>query len=277
MSFERIASSVDVPAMRRSHVLCIGGAQQLMTDLVRCGLGSLTHVDFDSVSASNPRRQDYDQKDVGRRKIEVARHRVRAIDRAVSFSGLARDFCSLNREEMDDLCRGVDLVVGATDFFPAQARCGLEATARGIPFISIGLYAGGKGGEVFWSDSRLTCPRCALRPRFEAFVRGAEPVSSAGGTIMDLHLVDAIAAQIAVGLLTRGSDNRFGRLIDELGDRQLLLVKIDPGLRFGDRDPFTERLGADPCNFSFTTIALARTPHPDCPDCAMTRGRRCPG
>jgi hypothetical protein len=86
---------------------------------------------------------------------------------------------------------------------------------------------------------------------------------------MDLHLVDAIAAQIAVGLLTRGADNRFGRLIDGLGDRQLLLVKIDPGLRFGGRDLFEERLGSDPCNFSFTTIALSRLRDPRCPDCAQ--------
>jgi len=93
-------------------------------------------------------------------------------------------------------------------------------------------------------------------------------VSSNGGTILDLHLVDAIAGQIAVGILTRGADNRYGKLIDKLGNRNLLQVKIDPDWRLGDKDIFRRYLGDHPANFSFTTIALPMERDKNCPDCA---------
>ena len=57
-------------------------------------------------------------------------------------------------------------------------------------------------------------------------------------SLMLLGLVTSIAlahgsvvkalAMIVLGLLTRGADNRYGKLIEQLGDRNFLQIKIDP-------------------------------------------------
>ena len=45
-----------------------------------------------------------------------------------------------------------------------------------------------------------------------------------------------------MGLLTRGSANRYGRLIAQLGDRNFLQVKIDPSWTWKGRDIIREQL-----------------------------------
>jgi hypothetical protein len=167
----------------------------------------------------------------------------------------------------------------ATDCFPAQARGNQVALRLGIPAMWIGLYREGRAGEIVYHVQEVTpaCYRCVCSKRYDAFAAQATPsanpthVPSTGGTIFDLHLVDAIAGQIAVGILTSGADNRMGRLIRQLGNRNLLQVKSDPNYRLGERDIFGEYLGHHPANFSFTTIALPMEPEPHCPDCAQYR------
>jgi hypothetical protein len=68
-----------------------------------------------------------------------------------------------------------------------------------------------------------------------------------------------------------GAHNRKGRLIHQLGKRNILQVKIDPDYRLGEPDIFTDHLGNQPANFSFTTIALPMEPEENCPDCAAYR------
>ena len=47
---------------------------------------------------------------------------------------------------------------------------------------------------------------------------------------------------IAFGLLTQGAANRYGRLIDQLGDRQFLQIKIDSTWDWNGRDIVREKL-----------------------------------
>ena len=145
-----------------------------------------------------------------------------------------RDFCSISRDEFDELFGRTDLFIYATDFFPAQARGNVECLRLEKPGLWIGLYPKGRAGEIVYyvPDTTPACYRCVCDTRYAAFATGTTTrVSSSGGTILDLHLVDAIAGQIVVGILTKGTNTRFGRLIDDLGNRNLLQVKIDPRLR----------------------------------------------
>ncbi len=89
-------------------------------------------------------------------------------------------------------------------------------------------------------------------------------IPSTGGTILDLHLVDAIAGQIAVGILTAGAENRMGRLIRQLGNRNLLQIKVDPEYRLGEKTslrntsahiPRTSRSRPSPCPWNRNAIA----------------------
>jgi hypothetical protein len=269
MDFNRISSSIDVEKMQNSHATIIGSPVRLLCDFVRSGLGAGTMVDFDRISGSNPARQDFYSTDVARLKGEAVAEELRKINPEFAFEFYPRDYCTISREQHDQLFGQTDLLVLAPDFFPANARGNLEALRLGKPALFIGLYAGGRAGEmIFVLPGETACYRCICGSRYDAFARGGASVSSAGGTIFDLHLVDAIAGQIAAGLLTRGADNRIGQLIDKLGNRNLLQVKMDPDYRLAGKDIFAAYLGDHPANFSFTTIALPMERETDCPDCA---------
>jgi hypothetical protein len=287
MNLDRIRSTVDVDRMQQSHATIVGGACGLAQDLVRCGLGSLTFVDFDRIDASNPARQDFNSTDIGRYKAEALADTLRQINPDVEVNVLLRDFCDIREDEFDAAFGHSDLFILATDFFPAQARGNLEALRLGKPAIWIGLYREGRAGEIIYRMPGVTpaCYRCIASGRYRAFAAHAhapaDPINaqeanpthvpSTGGIIFDLHLVDAIAGQLAVGILTAGADNRMGRLIRQLGNRNLLQVKMDPDYRLNGKDIFSQYLGNHPANFSFTTIALPMEPELDCPDCRMLR------
>ncbi len=270
MDFRRINPSIDADAMQNSHVTMVGGAVGLSYDLARSGLGAISLVDYDYVSATNPARQDFNSTDIARRKVEVIAENLIRINPEIEVDCHVIDYCSISCEEHDRLFGDTDLFIFATDFFPAQARGNVEAIRMQKPAMWIGIYQGGRAAEIIYHVPGLTpaCYRCICSSRYQAFSRGGASVSSNGGTIFDLHLVDAIAGHIAVGILTRGANNRYGKLIDKLGNRNLLQVKIDPDWRLGEKDIFRQYLGDHPANFSFTTIALPMEREKDCPDCA---------
>jgi hypothetical protein len=269
MDFNRIAQTIDIETMQQAHVTIIGGAYGLARDLVHSGLGAVTLVDFDRVDATNPARQDFNSVDTGRYKAEVTAETLRKINPEVQVEHYMHDYCALSRQEHDNLFAHTDLFVFATDFFPAQARGNIEALRLGIPAIWIGLYRGGRAGEIVFHVPGKTgaCFRCICGKRYQAFTKGKANVPSNGGTIFDLHLVDAIVGQIAVGILTDGANNRMGRLVNQLGQRNFLQVKIDPDYRLGGKDIFGQYLGNHPANFSFSTIALPMEHDSECPDC----------
>jgi len=214
--------------------------------------------------------------DLGQHKAEALAGALKRINPDVEVNCLLRDFCDIGKEEFDLHFGHTDLFIFATDFFPAQARGNLQALRLQKPAVWIGLYRGGRAGEIVHFVPGVTpaCYRCVCNARYRAFsaqagaAANATHIPSTGGTILDLHLVDAIAGQIAVGILTAGADNRMGRLIRQLGNRNILQVKIDPEYRLGERDIFAQHLGDQPANFSFSTIALPMEPEPDCPDCS---------
>lgn len=276
MNFDRIAQSLDVPRLQQSHVAIVGGGYGLAQDLARCGVGRFTYIDFDTVDDSNPARQDFASTDIGRAKVDAVEAMLQAINPQVVVHKLRRDFCSLSPAEIEQSLGDCDLLVFATDRFVAQARGNLEAIRMSKPAMWIGLYRGGRAGEIAFTQpvQGQACYRCIASARYEAFHRQAEQggkgvdIPSRGAVIMDLHIIDAIAGQIAVGLLTAGADNRFGRLIEQLGGRNFIQVKLDPTYRLGDPDVFAQHLGTNPAQFAFNSIALEIEPERDCPDCA---------
>lgn len=279
MNLQRIEPSVDVDTMQRSHVTVVGGAFGLLCDLVRCGLGSATLVDFDSVEQSNVSRQDFNGSEVAQLKVDAVGAALRRINPAVHYTGLARDFCDFSRDEFDEHFGHSDLFVFSTDFFPAQARGNVEALRLGKPAIWIGMYTHGRAGEVVYYKPGVTpaCYRCVASGRYAHFAAigrqnlETDRTPSTGGTIFDMRLADGLAGQIALGLLTAGADNRYGRLIQQLGNRNLVQVKIAPDYRLNGKDIFGQYLGNHPAATAFAVTSVPMEPEDDCPDCAALR------
>lgn len=285
MNFERIAGVIDITRMQSARVALIGGGGSvgLAGDLVRSGLGHIDLYDFDVVAPENLARQAHLAGHIGLPKVEAVARQLRAIHPQVDVSCQQLDFTQLSELEWQSQFSGVDLLIFATDRFTAQAKGNELALCCGIPALWIGLYAGGQGGEViFWHPDLPACYRCLCANRYTAHAAeqaagGTIDPASAGATIFDIHYLDAIAGQLAVGLLTRGADNRFGRLIDQLGDRNFIQVKIGPDFAWRGRDVLREQLGvpADHDTFFAWNAAVRRDPDGGnlyCPDCAKYRG-----
>ena len=170
MNFARISSTIDVERMQTSHVTFVGGPYGLARDLVRCGLGSLTYVDYDHVSTQNPARQDFYATDLGDLKIEALVRDLRKINPEIEAELHARDFCEFTPEEIDTHFGHTDLFVFATDWQPAQKRGNVEALKLSKPAVWIGLYKGARAGEIIYYVPGVTpaCYRCICSDRYKA-------------------------------------------------------------------------------------------------------------
>lgn len=285
----RIAPAIDVERMRRSRVAVIGvgGAANLATCLVRSGLGAITLIDPDAVSGANLVRQEYDRFDIGKAKVEALCGRLKQITIDIAVTPVAADVTTLPAAEADRLFSDVDLIIATTDAFAAQSWANRTALRLRTPAIWPGVYAGGLGGEVVFWRPGLPCYRCLMAGRYRAQEearaegRTLDPASD-GTTVFETGFIDAITGQLAIGLLTRGAENRFGRLVERLGDRNFLHVKLDCDYRPNGRDVIREQLGIPAENDRFFGWSLAARRDPDggdppCPDCieaghSATRG-----
>lgn len=287
MNFSRIANVVDIGTLQQAIIGLVGagGSAGLATDLVRTGVGNLLLIDPDRVDVTNVARQAHNADQIGIPKVKALGKQLKRINPDVQVRYLPQDFCAISDEMIDEYFADVDLLIFATDHFPAQARGNEVALRLNKPAEWIGLYRGGMGGEIaFWHDGIDACFHCLCKKRYEAHEtatrrgRSIDPASD-GATIFDIHFLDSIAGMVAVGLLTRGSNNRFGRLIGELGDRNFIQVKIAPDFSWRGRDVIREQLGiAEDCDAFFAWNAIARR-DPDggrlyCADCERFRGHR---
>jgi molybdopterin/thiamine biosynthesis adenylyltransferase len=285
MNFSRIADCIDVDRMQRSKVALIGagGAVGLACNLVRSGLGFIDAYDFDVVSEENIPRQAHSAVAMGMLKTEALAAEAERINPAVSVRCSNRDVTTMTDDELLAEFRDVNLLINATDSFQAHAFGNQIALRFNIPSLWIGLYPGGVGGEVvFWDRDILPCYRCLCSKRYAAHEQAAaaghslDP-SSHGCTIFDITHLDAVAGEIAVGLLTRGADNRLGRLIEQLNGRNFVQLQFDPSWTLNGLNPIRERLGVSTDNTAFFTWNTTVLSDPDrgqlyCPDCEKYRG-----
>jgi molybdopterin/thiamine biosynthesis adenylyltransferase len=275
----RIAPSIDVQRMGRAHVAVIGvgGAANLVASLVRSGLGSITLIDPDTVSEQNLVRQEFERLDVGKSKVHALGYRLKQITLDVDITSVAADVTALSEAECDRVFGPADLILATTDSFAAQSWANRAALKYRIPAVWPGVYAGGLGGEVVFWRPGLPCYRCLMSGRYRAQEqarregRSADPASD-GTTVFETALIDAIAGQLVVGLLTDGAENRLGRLVRSLGDRNFLHVKLDCNYVMNGRDVIREQLGIPADNDRFFAWNVAARRDPDgglspCPDC----------
>lgn len=271
----RIKKLIDVKKMKRSTVTLVGtgGGANLARNLARCNLGTLNLIDFDRVEAVNICRQEHAADAVGSLKVETLADELRRINPAMRVECFARNFCEFDDDQIDALFADTDLFIFAVDNLAANARGNEVALRLKKPALWSGLYAGGRAGEVVFWRPGLPCYRCLCSKRYADQDKGvdvSQPAESAD--IFAVQYLDSVAGQIALGLLTAGANNNYGRLIEQLGDRNFIQLKMSTDWNFAGRDIFREQLGiaADcPTYFNWLTIAR-RDPTgglPPCPDC----------
>ena len=132
----RTASTFSRPGGPRALVVGIGGLGcPAALALARSGIGTLGLVDPDTVDLSNlPRQLLYDERDIGRPKVEVAAERLRSIAPATRFVTRRARFTVGDAPWLRDF----DVVLDGTDSIAAKFDVSDAAVAAGVPLVHAG-------------------------------------------------------------------------------------------------------------------------------------------
>ena len=147
--------------LQQSRVLVVGlgglGCPAALY-LAAAGVGHLLLADGDDVELSNLQRQvAHGQEDIGRNKAESAAASIEGINPEVTVSTIARH---LDAKTMPEVVAGVDLVVDATDNYPARFALNRACIEASVPLISAAAVRSEGQLALFDPHRGGPCYRC---------------------------------------------------------------------------------------------------------------------
>ena len=176
--------------------------------LAAAGVGRLGIMDFDVVDASNLQRQIiHGTKDVGRRKTESARDRLRDINPHIEIETHEARLTSDNALRLFD---NYDIVVDGTDNFPTRYLVNDACVLTGKPNVYGSIFRFEGQASVFWAE-RGACYRC-LYP--EPPPPGLVPSCAEGGVLGVLPgIIGAIQATETIKIILGAEGILVNRLL----------------------------------------------------------------
>ena len=203
--------------LKAARVLCIGAGglgSPLTLYLAAAGVGTLGIVDFDVVDFTNLQRQIiHSTADVGRKKLDSAAEKLRAIN---PFINLKTFETRLSSENALELFRDFDIVADGTDNFPTRYLVNDACVLTGKPNVYGSIFRFEGQASVFATEEG-PCYRC-LYP--EPPPPGLVPSCAEGGVLGILPgLVGVMQATEVIKLILGQGEPLIGRLllIDALG------------------------------------------------------------
>jgi adenylyltransferase/sulfurtransferase len=152
--------------LTRAKVLVVGAGalgNEVLKNLALIGVGSITVIDFDTVSITNLTRSVlFRESDVNQPKVEVARRRILEINPDISVRAIQGDL------EFDlgiGNVREHDIIIGCLDSVNARWAINNMAYRAGIPWINGGI--GVVNGEISFFDPNTdaACYECTITDR----------------------------------------------------------------------------------------------------------------
>lgn len=156
-------------------IVGMGGLGTTAAELLcRAGVGTLVLVEYDIVELSNLQRQAlYDEKDIGKLKVEAAAEHLKIINGNVKIITHAAKIND-DDETAIRLLDGADLILDCTDNLETRRVINARSVESKVPFIF--CTAQGTAGMVYVVDPRLrerACFACAFG-RLRAFAQPAQ-------------------------------------------------------------------------------------------------------
>ena len=149
--------------LKRSRVVIAGTGglgSPIALYLAAAGIGRIRVIDHDRVALSNLNRQILHwEEDVGRKKVESARAKLRNLNSAVEIQAIAE---TITEENVSELAEGCDAIVDAMDNLPTRYvlnRCAIE---KRVPFFHGAVY-GFEGRAMTVLPGETACLRCMYR------------------------------------------------------------------------------------------------------------------
>ena len=197
--------------LKAARVLCVGTGglgSPLAFYLAAAGIGTLGLVDFDVVDASNLQRQIiHSTKDIGRKKLDSAEEKLKALNPALNVVKHETMLTSANALE---ILKDYDIVADGTDNFPTRYLVNDACVLLGKPNVYGSIFRFEGQASVFATEAG-PCYRC-LYP--EPPPPGLVPSCAEGGVLGILPgLVGVIQATETIKLILGKGDSLVGRLL----------------------------------------------------------------
>ncbi|NTW40127.1 MAG: adenylyltransferase/sulfurtransferase MoeZ, partial [Cellulomonadaceae bacterium] len=210
---ERYARHVSLAGLGRlaqrrllgARVLVVGAGglgSPVLLYLAAAGVGTLGVVDHDVVDLSNLQRQVlHGSADVGRPKVDTAREGVARLDQAVTVHVHP---VRLDASTALETLAGYDVVVDATDNFPARYLLDDACALLGLPLVWGSIHQHDGQVTVFWADPPAGHPGVTYRDVFpEAPAPGTVPSCAEAGVLGALcGTIGSLMASEVVKLVT---------------------------------------------------------------------------
>ena len=197
--------------LKAARVLCVGTGglgSPLALYLTAAGIGTLGLVDFDVVDASNLQRQIINStKDIGRKKIDSAEEKLKALNPAIHIVKHETMLSSANALE---IIKDYDIVADGTDNFPTRYLVNDACVLLNKPNAYGSIFRFEGQASVFATETG-PCYRC-LYP--EPPPPGLVPSCAEGGVLGILPgLVGVIQATEVIKLILGKGEPLIGRLL----------------------------------------------------------------
>jgi adenylyltransferase/sulfurtransferase len=197
--------------LKAARVLTIGTGglgSPLLLYLAAAGVGTIGLVDFDVVDESNLQRQIiHGTSDVGRRKIDSAKDRLREINPHTKVEAFETRLTSENALE---LFSEFDVIVDGTDNFPTRYLVNDASVITGKPSVYGSIFRFEGQASVFWAE-KGACYRC---PYPEPPPPGLVPSCAEGGVLGVLPgIVGTIQANEVIKVILGADGILLNRLL----------------------------------------------------------------
>ena len=197
--------------LKAARVLCVGTGglgSPLAFYLAAAGIGTLGLVDFDVVDASNLQRQIiHSTKDIGRKKLDSAEEKLKALNPALN---VVKHEVMLSSANALDILKDYDIVADGTDNFPTRYLVNDACVLLGKPNVYGSIFRFEGQASVF-ATKEGPCYRC-LYP--EPPPPGLVPSCAEGGVLGILPgLVGVMQATEVIKLILGKGEPLIGRLL----------------------------------------------------------------
>jgi adenylyltransferase/sulfurtransferase len=197
--------------LKAARVLCVGTGglgSPLALYLAAAGIGTLGLVDFDVVDASNLQRQIiHSTKDIGRKKLDSAEEKLKALNPALN---VVKHDTMLSSANALEILKDYDIVADGTDNFPTRYLVNDACVLLGKPNAYGSIFRFEGQASVFATEQG-PCYRC-LYP--EPPPPGLVPSCAEGGVLGILPgLVGVIQATEVIKLILGKGEPLIGRLL----------------------------------------------------------------
>jgi sulfur carrier protein ThiS adenylyltransferase len=243
----------------QKHVLIIGAGALgtgIAETLVRSGVGTLTIVDRDYVEWSNLQRQQlFNEEDARQRlpKAIAAGHRLKEINSEVDIRTHIMD---VTIREIEDLVKGIDLILDATDNFETRLLINDISQKNGIPWI-YGACVGSYGLTFTILPGITACLNCLL----ENMPIGGATCDTVGVIAPVVQMVISYQTSEALKILVEDLNTLHGKLICfDLWTNEHSAIKVDKMKKLncpscGEKRTYPYLLGE---NLSHTAVLCGR-------------------